>query len=307
VIIDEKEIQAMVRLLDDTDSEVVRMIEERLLLLGEDVLPYLEGHWESEYSLAHQERLEHIIHKIHLASVGDALRGWLKAGYQDLFEGICILAKYRYPSLDVQHLSNSIEEIRLSAWLEMHYDLTPLEKIRILNHIFYNVYRFEGAAADYYSPDNSYINKVLERRKGNPVSLAVIYIIVAQRLGIPVFGVNFPRQFILAYVWDEKIRSTGLEERNRLLSAGEIKKVVFYIHPFHKGLVFTRQNIDEFVRQLHLQPEDHFYTPCNNVEILKRMLRNLINSYAKDSDAEKVHDLEELLGILERNAGIADA
>lgn len=297
-MIDTRELNAMVLLLDDTDEEVVRLVEEHILSLGEEVVPLLEDQWSQGFSMVHQHRLEDLIRKIQQDGVKDDLKKWVLSAEQDLFEGIVILSRYHFPNIDKQEISNRIEKIKLDAWLELHYDLTALEKVRILNHIFYEVNGFKGNTTDYHSPSNSYIHTVLDQKQGNPISLAIIYSIVAQRLGIPIFGVNLPQHFILAYSFDDSLDNTSVPERNRLLKSGELNKVMFYINPFNRGLVFTRQNIDEFVKQLKIESMPEFYFPCSNVEILKRVIRNLVSSYSKQGQKEKVLDLADLMEIL---------
>lgn len=297
-MIDTRELSAMVLLLDDTDEEVVRMVEERILSLGEEVVPLLEDQWSQGFSMVHQHRLEDLIRKIQQDRVKDDLKKWVLSDEQDLFEGIVILSRYHFPNIDKQDLSNRLDKIKLDAWLELHYELTALEKVRILNHIFYEVNGFKGNTSDYHAPTNSYIHTVLEQKQGNPISLAIIYTIIAQRLGIPIFGVNLPQHFILAYLLDDSLDNTTIPERNALLKEGKLGKIMFYINPFNKGLVFTRQNIDEFVRQLKIDSQPEFYLPCGNIEILKRVIRNLFGSYSKLGDKQKVLDLVDLMQIL---------
>lgn len=293
----------MVMLLDDTDEEVVRLIEERILSLGEEVIPMLEDQWGHEFSMTHQERLEYLIHKIQFETTLAMLREWIESEEQDLFEGYYILTRYRYPHIDKQELSNKIEKIKLDAWLEMHYDLTALEKVRILNHVFYEVNGFKGNTTDYHSPTNSYFNTVLEQKQGNPISLAIIYSIVAQRLGVPIFGVNLPQHFVLGYLFDKELDETTPTDRNKMVKEGTLDQVMFYINPFNKGLVFAKTNIDEFIRQLRIKPVESFFLPCNNVEILKRVIRNLAGSYTR---RKELNHLSELAILMETLGGKLD-
>ena len=292
------EINAMVMLLDDNDQEVVRHVEEKLLSLGEEAIPFLESQWSDEFSMFHQEKLEQIIHQIQFESVRQQLAEWMASPQQDLFEGWLILTRYQYPSVDKEDLNQRLEKIKMDAWLELHNDLTALEKVRILNHVFYEVNGFTGNTTDYHNPSNSYINTVLEQRRGNPISLAIVYSIVAQRLGIAIFGVNLPQHFILAYMYDKELRNTGIPEKNLIIRNNTLKKVMFYLNPFNQGLIFTKQNVDEFIRQLKINPMDEFYLPCNNVEILKRVIRNLVSSYTRLEKQHKIVELSQLMEVL---------
>jgi regulator of sirC expression with transglutaminase-like and TPR domain len=117
----------------------------------------------------------------------------------------------------------------------------------------------------------------------------MLYIIFSQKLGIPIFGVNLPQHFIVAYVDDireEKI--TGPDEN----------EVLFYINPFNKGAVFTQREIELFIKHLKLKPTSEYYKPCDNISIIKRLLENIITSYSKLGYLDKVQELKSIAGVL---------
>ncbi|WP_366518146.1 transglutaminase family protein [uncultured Mucilaginibacter sp.] len=113
----------------------------------------------------------------------------------------------------------------------------------------------------------------------------MIYSVIAQKLDIPVFGVNLPQHFILAYV-DENEHQ---EAENGIL---------FYINTFNKGFIFGKRDVDMFLKQLNLKPEAQYYEPCSNLDIIKRILRNLISSYENSGLTEKAEELTELMVIV---------
>lgn len=297
-MISERELAAMLSLLDDTDPEVVKSVEGHLLSLGSEAAEMLEKFWDKDVNPETQEKIERLIHKIQFEGLKDELRTWNATLEKDLFEGVCIISKYQYPHLNKQEIDNKINKIKLDAWLEMKYDLTALEKIRILNHIFYEINGFRGDTTTYHSPQNSFINTVLDRKKGNPISLAIIYSIIAQRLNIPVFGVNLPQHFILAYMDNYSDAPLEFHEEAPRLNPELFSDVMFYINPFNKGLVFSKYNVDEFLRQLRLEPLDSYFLPCSNVEIVKRVIRNLVTSFRQQTQDDKVIELAELMEIL---------
>jgi regulator of sirC expression with transglutaminase-like and TPR domain len=167
----------------------------------------------------------------------------------------------------------------------MMHEASAPEQIKLINHVFYNIYGFSGNTTNHQDPQNSYLNQVLETKKGNQISLAIIYSIIAQKLDIPVYGVNLPQHFILAYMDDSRQSS---------FEGG----VLFYINAFNKGLIFGRRDVDMFLKQLNLKSDKQFYEPCSNTEIIKRVLRNLISAYEHLGSVEKVAELNELLEIL---------
>lgn len=297
-MITERELAAMLSLLDDTDEEVVRSVEGHLLSLGTEAVTLLEKYWDSDADPRVQEKVERLVNIIQFDALKNELIAWKNTPDKDLFEGFYLITRYQYPNLNKQELDNKLNKIKLDAWLELKYDLTALEKVRILNHIFYDVNGFKGDTATYHSPQNSFINTVLERRKGNPISLAIIYSIIAQRLNIPIFGVNLPQHFILAYMDNYPDQPLEYHEEPPRLSPELFSDVMFYINPFNKGLVFSKYNVDEFLRQLRLEPLDSYFLPCSNVEIIKRVVRNLVTAYTQTNQRDKVEQLAQIMETL---------
>lgn len=284
-MINEKEISSLIKLLDDPDPQIFDHVEGKLLSYGNEVISYLENAWEQSFDALLQERIENLVHKIQFQNVREDLALWYQSGGFDLLRGILIINRYQYPDLDEGKIINQIEAIKRDVWLQMMYEASPVEKVKLLNHIFYNVYGFSGNTSNHQNPQNSYLSQVLESKKGNQISLAIIYSIIAQKIDIPIYGVNLPQHFILAYV-DEVEQQ---EKDNGIL---------FYINVFNKGYIFGKRDIDQFLRQLQIKPESFFYEPCTNTEIIKRVLRNLISSYEKAGANEKVKELHNLLNVL---------
>lgn len=297
-MITESELAAMLSLLDDPDEDIVKSVEGHLLSLGNDAVKLLEQHWDTDITGDTQGKIERLINKIQFEDLKAELEKWKNSPTKDLFDGAFLITRFQYPNLDKQDLDNKLNKIKLDAWLELKYDLTALEKVRILNHIFYDINGFKGDTTTYHSPQNSFINMVLDRRQGNPISLAIIYSIIAQRLNIPIFGVNLPQHFVLAYMDNYPDFPIEYHDEPPHLTPELFSDVMFYINPFNKGLVFSKYNVDEFLRQLRLEPLDSYFLPCSNVEIIKRVIRNLVTAYTQTEQRDKVQQLAELMEIL---------
>ncbi|WP_207765309.1 transglutaminase-like domain-containing protein [Solitalea longa] len=289
-MIDRNELKSLVKLLDDPDQEVFEHIKNKLVSFGPEIITYLEDVWQQSLDVILQERIENIVHKIQFDEVKRELELWILGGAFDLLSGVITINKYQYPDLDEQRIHNQIEDIKRDAWLQLGYDMSPLEKVKVLNHVFFHIHGFSGNTVNHQDPQNSYINLVLESKKGNQISLAIIYSLIAQKLDIPIYGVNLPQHFILAYVDENEAILPGFEA---------INGVIFYINPFNKGFIFGRKDVDFFLKQLKIEQRDEYYQPCANVEIVKRVLRNLISAYNKLGYLDKVEELEELLQVLE--------
>lgn len=296
-MLNDREVISLIALLDDDDEEIIQHVEKQLFLLGDAAIPLLEQEWSQAEGLQHQLRIENMIHQIQFASQVNALREWAKESAHDLLEGLFIIAKYRYPELSKQALQNEIDKIRLDVWLEMHYDLSAYEKIRMMNHIFYNVHGFKGNTDQYHDPQNSFINNVLEHKRGNPIMLAVVYMLVAQRLNIPLYGVNLPQHFVLGYLDEEPTDLTKLYNQDTTKHEPH-GKVLFYVNAFNNGAVFSKANLEQFLKQIQIEPRLEFFEPCSNVDIVKRVLRNLIVAYEKQQRKDKVNDMQQMLSVL---------
>jgi len=282
-MLNDNEIASLIHLLDDPDEEIYQHVEEKLLALGLSVVAPLETAWEKSFDPLLQSRIENLIHKIQFEQVHRELELWLVSGAFDLLQGLILVNKYQYPDLDEQTLINQVDEIKRDAWVEMMYNMSAVEKVRLLNNVFYNLHGFKGNTKNYHDPQNSYIGKVLETRKGNPILLASLYSIVAQRLDIPIYGVNLPRHFILAYL-DENMKS-GNEE------------ILFYINAFNRGQIFGRHDVLSFLKQLNLPNDKQFFVPCDNTAIISRVLRNLLAAYHQSGNIDKANEIQRLLAI----------
>ena len=116
---------------------------------------------------------------------------------KDLLTAMWLVATYQYPDLELEKLRQELEQIYYETWLEFKPDLYPIDQIKVVNSVLFNKLKFGANTKNFHSPGNSMINVVLETRKGNPITLCVIYMLVAQKLKLPVQGVNLPNLFIL--------------------------------------------------------------------------------------------------------------
>ena len=282
----EKEIEALINLLDDPNEDVFRMVEENLLQQGTDIIPALEEAWESSPDKFYQERLEDMIHQIQFNSTELQFSRWIREGSNDLLEGIFLVARFQFPELSFAEIHDPVEQLKKDVWIELNDNLTALEKVKILNHIIFKIHKFSENSSNFYDPNNSYINKVLESKTGNPISLGILYTVIGQKLGLPIYGVNLPKNFILAYKDSADLYETGDED------------ILFYINPFKSGAVLGRREIDYFLKQHKIKPQKKFYIPCSNLEIIARVLNNLLHAYEKENNQIKINQIEKIISIL---------
>lgn len=280
-------IQALVQLIDDPDESVFEHVRDQLVKIGSEAIPFLENSWETDYyGLLFQNRIESIIHDIQFEEVKSKLMAWVQSTEKDLLQGAIIVAKYQYPGLDEPKIHEALQMIRRDIWLELNDNQTAFEQVKIFNRVFFGLHHFHGDNKNFHSSVNSYINTVLESKKGNPLSLCLIYSIIAQSLDLPIYGVNLPNHFVLAYM-DAKYSSFAINQQNEF-------GVLFYINAFSKGSIFDTNEIKDFLNGLNLNHHREYFEPCSNTSVIKRMLTNLISSFQQVGNIEKVEELKTL-------------
>lgn len=272
--IDDNNLKALVSLLSDDDKEILNLVEGQIISLGSYIIPFLEHEWETNLDPTVQRRIEDLLHTVQYDQVRKRLATWVQNGGTDLLEGLWIVSTYQYPDIELEKLRKELEDIYYEVWLELKPDLHPYDQVKILNSVIFQKLKFSANTKNFHSPSNSMINVVLDTKKGNPITLCAIYMLVAQKLKLPMYGVNLPNLFILTYKTEES---------------------QFYINAFNKGLIFSKADIDNYIHHLNLSYSPVFYEPCNHIEILKRVLRNLVVAYEKLGDTHKVREVKEML------------
>lgn len=273
---EDKELKALVSLLED--DELRPEIEQKILGFGSPVIPFLEHEWEQCFDPQVQTLIEDIIHKLQLDLLRERLISWKETESDDLLKGMWLVATYQYPDLDLLQLRQDLEQLYYEIWLEHNPEGYYFDQIKMMNSVFFGKLKYRSNTQNFHSPANSNLNIVMETKRGNPISLCVIYLLVAQKLNMPVYGVNLPNMFILTYKTEE---------------------TQFYINAFNRGLIFSTEDIDNYIAQINLTPKPIFYDPCTNIDIVVRVLRNLIVSFEKLDEHYKADEVKQLLNLLE--------
>ena len=280
-----KELSALVRLLDEPDENVYLQVKKQIFLYGQQAIPELEDAWENSFDNTIQQRSLNLIHEIQFENTFLELNQWSHFQFDDLLQGFLIVSKYNYPDLDQEKIKKQTAKIIQDVWLELNNNLTGLEKIKVINHVFFDLFNFRNNKQNFYAPDNFFLNNLLESKIGNPISLGILYLIICQSLKISIYGVNLPNHFVLAYVDEIAMMREKIDKDD----------VLFYLNPFNRGKVFTKNEIDLFIRQMKIEAQDSYYLPCDNREIITRLLEDMIVAYTKLGYNDKVSELVRLL------------
>jgi regulator of sirC expression with transglutaminase-like and TPR domain len=288
-MITDNELKALIQLLDDPDDGIFKHVSGKLLEIGLDVIPKLEDNWEIAEEVLVQQRIENLIHTIKSHDIYQQLKNWKDMGGTNLLNGAILVAKYQYHNINEEKIRSKINQIKQDVWIELNDELTALEKVKVMNHIIFNLHDFKGNKENFHAPKNSFINRVLETKKGTPLSIGIIYAIIAQGLDIPVYGVNLPHHFILAY--EDQLLATFAPEE--LATPG----ILFYINTFNNGAVFGKQDVLAFLKQIDVEPEEKYFKPCTNIDIIKRMVTNISYAFQKSEKSDKEKHFKKLLQI----------
>jgi regulator of sirC expression with transglutaminase-like and TPR domain len=183
----------------------------------------------------------------------------------DLAEAALLLASCHYPRVKAASYLTELDSIAESVASQTIPGSSPLEIIQSINDVLFQQLGFHGNSQDYYNPRNSYLNQVIDRRTGIPITLSIVYMSVAERLDFPTEGIGAPGHFLIKHA----------------SSGGDI-----FIDPYNAGRVMSAEECSAFVAEIHPDVEARAErTPSvTTKQILARMLLNLLKVYASGGD-----------------------
>jgi regulator of sirC expression with transglutaminase-like and TPR domain len=202
----------------------------------------------------------------------------------DLARAALLIASEEYPGLDILRYVAKLEAMAAAVRPAVTTTDDPILKIEYLNAYLFEERGFRGNAENYYDPRNSFLNDVVDRRLGIPITLSIIYMEVGRRVGMPLRGVGMPGHFIMRYAEPEED---------------------IYIDPFNKGRILSRQACEELIQQLYGEPvpfQETFLAPVSKKQILARILMNLKAIYIQTKDYLKALSVVERLLIIQPGA-----
>ncbi|WP_022835191.1 SirB1 family protein [Salisaeta longa] len=266
------ELEALIALLDDSDRAVQEAVEARFNELGRAALPALRAARERvDAGLA--DRVEALARRLHWQSVRDAWHAVMEQAPVDLERATFLLALYRFPDLDIgayqQRLDRLAEAVRPRV-----EQAQGVRRAAIIARFLFDEQGFQGNRRHYFDANNSYINRVLDRQLGIPISLSVLFLLVAQRLNVPVYGVNLPAHFLVKYMGP----------------GGDA-----FFDPFSEGERVTQQACMRFLVQAGVEPTAEHFQAADPQAIVLRMARNLLIIAQENDQPRMTRDLRALM------------
>jgi hypothetical protein len=288
-LLPESEIQALVRLLDDDDKEVLKHVYTRIRSLGAEAIPTLEDAWATDLNALQHDRLEELIHDIQFQQVVDEMALWSESDDAELLRGFYIVSKYFYPDLKIEDVQKQVFKIKQTIWLELNYNQTPLEQIQIFNQIFYGYHGFNGVQLS-EKFDDYCVNKLLEVKHGASITLGLLYQVIARELNLPVYGVPLIKYYVVCFC---KRTITDFSNADNLE-----RDIMFYINPVNRGSLFSRNEIKEYLDKMKVEVDPKFFTPANNKTLMAELLSYLIELSSLKKMPQKETDFNKLFQIV---------
>jgi regulator of sirC expression with transglutaminase-like and TPR domain len=279
----ETQIRALIRLLSDDDHRVAQTIAGKLVEFGDRAVSMLREAEIEQPSMA--ERIRRVLDDIH----GNRLEGEFHTLSSrsdedlDLETGAFLIARFAFPELNPLPYRRSLDAMAAEVSERLGRKVSGEETVKTINRYLFVEQGFSGNTGQYYEVENSYLNKVLERKTGIPISLSAVYLMIAKRLGLPVFGVGMPGHFLVKY-------ETG---RYRI-----------FVDSFNGGALLTQKDCARFLEQAGYGFEERYLQRTSNRSILIRMIKNLVAIYNKMDETGKSRQLTrfiEILGLPEKD------
>lgn len=275
------EIESLVFLLDDPDPTVQGAVKKRLFELGERAVPLLDQQKSEIRSEQDRALIDEIIRTITYSSVEedfiDAVDGGL-SNMKQLEEAVFILSRFETPTLRVLEYKRKLDQLADAIYPKIRYEPDENKQMHLLLNYVFDELGFSGATANYYDPENAYLDRVIDRRRGLPISLAFVVLFLARRLELPFRGINMPIHFMLMF---------------------KGKKEGIFIDPFDHGKTVSYNQCHYFLKQNGIEPKSAHFSEVQPMQMLVRCIKNLVNSYQRMEHEGKTNQLKELLYTIE--------
>jgi regulator of sirC expression with transglutaminase-like and TPR domain len=263
--------EALLGLLDDPSPTVRRALLARFSTHGAAAATFLQeiAHGSNRVLARHAAWF---IDELKLTDPVSEFRSFIRSLNYELETGALLLARTVTPLLDINECRAGFDEMAARCRELISEPSTNREKCRVMNRVLFHEWGFRGNVEQYTDPMNSFIDKVLVRRKGIPLSLSVLYLLVGERLGMPLEAVGLPGHFLVGCYADE---------------------TPFFIDPFDQGLFRDADEVFALLRSNHISPKPSDLAPTTVREVLCCSCRNLANHYSAASDLARAQIFSE--------------
>jgi len=277
MLVNESQIRALIRLLADEDEKIVQTISGRLIDIGPSAVRLLQEAEIEQPEMA--ERIASVLEEIRGGKLEDELieQAVLPDDRMDLEQAAFLIARYAYPTLDVSAYTRLLDEMAQEVQDRIGPRASGEETVKTLNRYLFTEQGFKGNTKNYYEVENTYLNRVIDRRTGIPISLSMVYLLIGKRLRLPVHGIGMPGHFLVKY---------------------ESDRYKIFVDCFNGGALLTEKNCQRFLTEAGYGCDDKYLQHSPVRAILSRMIKNLLAIYAKLDDPLKQTRLTKFMEIL---------
>lgn len=257
--------QALAALLDDPSPTVNTAVFKEIRHHGEAGLAMLreiaEGNDPRQAGIA----------AVWLRELGgnnytEAFLDFIESFRYELETGCLLLDRTVFPTLDTTIFARFMNEVAKRCRDLLLLPASGYEICKVINRVLFHEYGFRGDVEHYYNPLNSFLHQVILRRRGIPISLSVLYLLIADRCGLQLEPIALPGHFLVGCFTDDE---------------------PFYVDAYMRGAIRTQDDLENYLYQHHIAPRADFFKPAPTGEVLCRFCRNLANQYAREHNEER--------------------
>jgi regulator of sirC expression with transglutaminase-like and TPR domain len=271
---------ALVSLLSDDDPLVYRTVREKILSCGPPAAEWLRPHTMSNDPALRRRARQLVLHFDRQAADDQFLAFCLRHGEEfDLEPAAWLLAQTQYPLINVEAYKALLDGYANTLRDRLQSSSEPQAILTIINQYLFSELGFAGNEENYYDPENSYLNRVIDQRMGNPINLCLMYILLARRLRLPVAGIGLPGHFICRY------QSTAAE---------------IYLDPFNRGKFLVKADCIQYLINTNGSLREDYLAPVTPRRLLLRICNNLHQVYQRLEQANEAMRLQRYLVALAR-------
>jgi regulator of sirC expression with transglutaminase-like and TPR domain len=273
--LDEKQRKALISLLADDDQNVYRTVRQKIISYGPASASWLREHILSNDPVLRRRAHEIVSHFARQAADTQLLAFCLNQGEDfDLEQSVLLLARTQYPDINPEAYSALLDGYAGELHDRLDLNADPVQILKITNEYLFRELKFTGDEHNFYDPENSYFNCVLDRKIGNPISLSLVYLLLARRLRLPMTGIGLPGHFLCRY---------------------QSSRAEIYVDAFRGGRFLTKADCVKHVLQLRQRFDESCLAPVSSRRILLRICANLHQIYTQRKSADQVDRLQRYL------------
>src|SRR4051812_45537047 len=266
---------ALISLLGDEDPAVHQTVRTKLLSFGAPVIEWLRPYMLSNEPLLRRRAAE-IIRHFGRQAADERFMNFCASRGEDLplEEGAWLLAQTQSPEINIAAYEALLDAFAASLRTRIDFTADVEQIIGAINNYLFQELDFTPNEANYYDPENSFLNRVVDQRTGNPISLCTIYLLLARRLKLPITGIGLPGHFVCRY---------------------QTSMVEIYIDAFNRGKLLTKADCIKYLLHTHHGLEEGYLAPVTPRRMLLRMCANLHQIYLHNELAEETARFQRYL------------